>query len=345
MARLLCRLALLPLLLLAACATSPDPLPSRFRTGVDPRYPPERYVVAVAEGATREEARQRAVAAIALQLRASVQATERLRATLRSDDTGASWDERLDQEIRVESRFDRPEWVEIVDAVHRDGRVHVLAVVERRRSAALLEEELIERREAIRHRIELAESAPDLRSRSRLLAEAGRLVQQLLPDEAILAALEGRGSIRREEAAALARARRRLEEARRATRLRICVAPALEHGPARDVAARFAEVLAGAGVAALACDAEGGEWVLSGRLVAETTAPARPTPGAWQRFCTARLDYRLATVEGALLVGGSQGGVRTRAGGHDFHDACLASASRLAQGLAVELGLLDPPAR
>lgn len=330
------------LLLLAACAVAPvapPALPDAFRTGMDPRFPPTRFLVAVADGASLEAARRRALAEIAAQLQASVFATDVVSATSSSSGAG---EERLEQAIRVESRFDRPEWVRIADATVHEGRVYVIAVLDRTLATAQLEVELGVQRAALRQRIERARREPDLRKRSESLAEAAALVRtHVLPATATLAALQGAPAQAPPEIDLVARARDELEAERRTLAIRVCVSSALPQGLGVDLADRFAAILSGEGVQAIPCESAGAAWLLSGRLVAATRGAPR-TAGAWERFCTARLDYELTDeLHGTLLRGGSAGGGRNEAGGRDFHDACQASAASLARGLAEELGLRD----
>lgn len=337
------RLPLLLLLLLAACAAGPRPLPEVFRTGMDPRYPPSRYLVGVGDGLHPEAARRRAVAAIGAQLHASLYAQDVLSASASS--TGLD-EERLEQDIRVESRFDRPEWVRIVDAAAHGGRVHVLAVVDRVHAAAQLEAELAVQRTALRLRLERAEAEPNLRLRSQTVAEAAAIARgHVLPAAAMLAALQGIPAQAPPEVEQVARAREALEAERRTLAIRVCVEPALPGGMGADLAGRFAAILSGEGVRTVPCDADGAAWLLSGRLVARTRGTP-PVAGSWRRFCTARLDYAITDASaGTLLRGGSAGGELNEAGGQDFHHACQSSAATLARALAEELGLRDARAR
>ncbi len=336
-------LLLLPLLVTACAATTRPPapsLPDAFHTGRDPRFPPDRYLVGVGEGPSLEAARRQATASIAAQLQASLRSTDLFFAT--SNGSGGG-EELLQQDIRVESRFDRPEWIRLVDARIQGGRVHVLSVLDRVQAAALLEAEQEMRRTALRLRLEAAAEAADLRGRSDVLDEAGRIARTLLPAEATLAALRGSPGLPPPELQLVAHARQGLERERRAVAVRVCVEPAVATGLASDLASRFGAILAGAGVQVAACEADAAGWTLRGRLVAEVSA-TRPQPGAFDRYCTVRLDFRLDGPRG-LLHGGSAGGRPNRTGGHDFHDACQTSAAAVARQLAVEVGLRDPPGR
>lgn len=325
------------LVLLAGCATAA--LPAAFRTGRDPRFPPERFLVGVGEGPTLEIARRRAVASIAAQVEASVRATEHIAAVA---GTGADESEHLRQDIRVVSRFDRVAWIRLADAAAEDGRVHALCVLDRAAARALLREEVDEAERALGAALDRAEAGASLRERTAALVDARRLARDLATRRALHAAIAGAPAGPAPTLDRLAALERGLHEARRAEALRICVEPAVSLGVASDVAARFGAILAGTGVRTLPCDAAAEARVLHGRVIA-TPSAARPQPGSHRRFCAVRLDYR---VEGAagLLAGGSLGGPGDRAGGEDFHQACQASASSVARALAVDLGFADPPA-
>lgn len=332
----------LPLLLLlacAACATAAQRPPDVFVTGRDPRYPPARYLVGVGTGSSLELARRQAAASIAAQLQASLRATEVVFASVRS---GLPDEEQLLQEVRVESRFDRQEWIQLADAVAVDDRVHALCVLDRIQAAAHLETELQIRRAALRESLALAAARADLRGRSEALAAAARTAREMMPALATLAALQGAPTQPPPELHELAAARLSLARERREASVRVCVEPALPQGPAPDVAARFDALLAAAGIRALPCAADE-PWDglrLDGRLVADPLLlPAQA--GSYPRFCTVRLDWRLRGDR--VAAGGSVGGAGNRAGGHDFHQACLASAGALAGQLAVELGFRDAP--
>lgn len=318
---------------LAGCAS----LPEVYQTGRDDRFPPDRYVIGVGQGPTIERARQRAIAAIAAQLEASIEALDALHAADGSD----GYHETILQEIRIRTRFDRPDWIQLVDAVESKGVVHALCVLDKVQSAALLEAEAMAHRTALRAQLEQARAAPSLAPRSQAIARARPLARTLLDATTRLAMLRGRPVQPPSEIRSLAALELALQQERQETSIEICVdgLPARIR-EAQSTVAHFPSLLAGAGVRAVPCGTPAIHR-LTGRLHAEPWS-ARPQAGSHARFCTVRLDWALLDVDEERLEGGGTiGGPQNRGGGPDLLQACHASARRLAAELAVILGLRD----
>lgn len=342
------RAALLPVLLvvfLASCAAAPEPVPRSFLTGRDPRFPPARFLIGIGEGRSLEGARRQAVVAIASQLRARVRASDTVTSEAwHAEDGNSRSSEALSQDIRIESRFDRPEWIRLVDShVDRDGTIRVLCALDRAQAAAVLGAEIEVARAAIRLRTESLANEEDPWALSEGLADAKRRRRELLGARALLEAIEGRTAPPAPELREVDALASHLATVRARLVVRICVEPSSEASGALDLPGRFTAMLAGQGIRSLPCDAppseEPREWRLSGKLDAATELRP-PVPGGWQRFCAARLDFRLESEgDQAIRLGGSEAGIRS--GGATFRDACGSSLQGLVEAFGRRLGLRD----
>ncbi len=353
---------LLPLVLsAAACASGPRPsaAPERFTSGIDPRFPPSRYVVGLGQGETLELARHQAAASIAAQLQAAIRATDWIASETAwsqgGDGVATSGSERVLQEIRVETRFERLSWIRTADVLVDGRRVFVLCVLDRQAAALELETAIEDQLSIIRQRIEGAADPLHLSALAHEVEGLRRLRTALLPQLELLLTLRRQASpspwpTGGEAEARLASTRasslppelrairvleERLQALRRAMVLQVCIDG---EGDER-LAHRFGAALASAGLRVAPCaDEIAGGWRLLGRYQARAI-PMR-NAGGFPFFCSTRLVFQLVDREtGEVAIGGSERG--RRAGGMSPGDACQASLELLAAGLARAVGAGD----
>jgi len=309
-------------LLLAACATGrAGPAPD-----LNERYPPHRFVLGMGEGDGVEEARRRAYAAIAMQLRADLRATERVEASTSDRGEGG---EAIYQEIRVTTRFDRLDWIRTLEIRADGGRYHVVCLLDRERARAALDAEIEEELGRLRIRLASIGSAESLSGLSRALRPLRAVGASLVPKLALRGTLAGRIQAAPEELRALRALEARLEALRRAQVLSLCV-EAMEAGG--ELAGAFGASMAARGWAVAPCGDEG--LRLEGVLRAE--AVSHRQAGGYPWFCTTSLAYRVVDpASGLAEQGGSRRGLR--AGGMTPADACRESLDRLAGDVATAL--------
>ncbi|AKU91006.1 hypothetical protein [Vulgatibacter incomptus] len=327
--------------LVAACVGSPPALPKSLKS-LAPEW--SRVLVGVGEAESFEDARRQAVVSIASQLRADVVARDHVVAQAsREERTGVTEGfERIVQEIRVDTRFDHPDWIETTEVTERGSRVRVVCTLDRLRAASRLdaeiEEDLMELRTELDRSRSQAAVVPLSRSVERMRASRKSLVEKL----ALLATLRRLPAERPRELAALAAEEVRLEALRAQTILRICLEPV--GGSARGaerLSASFGASLASRGLRVDACsgDADAGHR-LQGRL--QTRVFELSQPGGFPYFCTTHLVFQLIDPgTGEVELGGVEQG--RKAGGHSPREACHASMDLLAARVARALGS-DAPA-
>lgn len=305
----------------ASCATGgAKPAPE-----IDGRFPSHRYVLGTGEGDGVDEARRRAYASIAMQLRADLRATERVEAWSDRGD-GA---ETLSQEIRVSTRFDRVGWIRTLEITSEGGRYRVLCLLDRERARADLDLEIEEDLGRLRPRLASVGPADSLGSLTRALRPMRTIGASLAPKLALRDTLAGRVEEPPEELRALRDLEARLEALRRAQVLSLCVET---RGTGGELAGAFGASMTASGWAVAPCGDAG--LRLEGVLQAETVSHRQA--GGYPWFCTTSLAYRLVDpATGRAELGGSRRGLR--AGGMTPFDACRESLSRLAVDVASAL--------
>lgn len=322
--------------LLLGCASRPKGPPAPFATGIDPRWPSERFVVGVGEGAGLEAARRQAVTAIASQLRASLRASEVIEARAAIGETDGKSRSRstesVSQDIRVDVRFDRLQWIRFVDSHVEKDRVHVLAVLDRREVSELLLSEIGSHRNHLRLSLDDLEDQGNLKRLKDGLEALRPTREDLLAAQQLLSAVERRPASQPPELLRLEELDRKLARIQSSVTVRVCVDSPL----GEKLAGRFAATLGDEGLRTVSCDEEAAGNVvrLQGELRARSWS-VPPQPGAWSRFCTVGLDYRV--VGDAWDEGGSEPGRQT--GGATEAEACHSSLEALARNLGDRLGL------
>ncbi|HEY0840428.1 MAG TPA: hypothetical protein VGD74_09610 [Vulgatibacter sp.] len=346
-ALLLCGLALHA----AACAAAPEPK-SRL-LGVDSRFPTHLYVVGVGEGESEAEATRRAYAAIAMQLQAELEATERVEASsVRSGrDGGTEESESLAQEIQVRTRFNRTGWIRVAEVTPEGGRVRVLCVLDRDRAGAELEAEIEEDLARLRPQLAALDATTSLGSLSRgikaLRADRASLQEKL----ALRVALGRRAGAGATELRALRDLEARLEALRRTSTLQLCVSAVGFSSGGKELVRGFGASMAATGWAVVPCqEADAGEvgraeatgnrpgLRLDGTLRADVASHRQA--GGYPWFCATSLVFEVVDPgTGRAELGGTRRSLRS--GGMTAADACRASLSRLAEGVAAALDGAD----
>lgn len=323
---------------LAGGCASPK-VAKRF-SGIDPRFPPHRYLIGVGEGESEAEATRRAYAAISMQLRAELEATERVEASsVRTHAAeGFSESESLAQEIRVKTRFDRMDWIQVADVASEDGRFQVLCVLDREQAGAELDAEIEEDLAFLRPRLATLEEATALGALSRGLQPLRETGAALRTKLALRFALGRRGGPGSAELRAIRDLEGRLEGMRRSATLRLCVATKGVKSGALELERGLGASLAATGWAVAPCD-EGPGLRLDGVLRA--VADAHNQAGGYPWFCATSLVFRVVDPEtGRAELGGTKRS--RRSGGMSPADACRASLGALAAGVAAVLEGADP---
>lgn len=324
------------LALAAGCASAPRGPPAPYTTGIDPRFPGERYVVGVGEGVGLEAARRQATMAIAAQLRARLRASEVIEAT---DRTGhrdgvqkSHSSESVSQDIRVDVHFDRPGWIRFVDSHVEKGRTWVLAVLDRREVAGLLEAEIQAHRTRLTTTLDTLEAEENPRRLADALVPLRKETERLATARELWTTLERRPLPPPSELRRVDELEAKLERIRANVRLAVCVESS--RGGAA-FGGQLESLLAGEGIPTVSCDSEESTLRLTGTLRAHAWS-VPPQPGAWTRFCTVGLDWRIVGADG-WNEGGSDPGQRT--GGATEAEACANALRTLAHRLGQGLGL------
>lgn len=309
-------------------------------------YPPHRYITGTGRAATVEAARQRAMAAIASQIQGSLWAQEAVVAEeIRGTDGGRHHsrdEESIREEIRIETRLPRTEWVRVVSAIEVDGGHEVVAILDRREAADTLRSEIDRASAALARGIASARSAPGLLARSRAVEALRPERQELLASHLLI------GAIAREPVPfpAILAEFDELEGALRAAWAEVSWEICLVGEQAAQRATALAARLAGHGLDALPCP--GGDLRASDRrLRIQGTLNVRTQTvhqaGAYPVFCSTHLEFRVIDDEGGIQGGGGATGVR--AGGMGPGEACATSLEDLAGALLDSLGHPERRAR
>lgn len=311
---------------LASCATVGEERGPELA----PRFPSHRYVLGTGEGDGVDEARQRAYASIAMQLRADLRATERVEAYWSDRGDGA---ETISQEIRVTTRFDRVGWIRTLEITSEGGRYRVLCLLDREMARADLDAEIEEDLGRLRLRLASAGPADSLGGLTRALRPMRSIGASLAPKLALRDTLAGRAGSAPEELRALRALEARFEALRRAQVLSLCLET---KGTEGELVGAFGASIAASGWAVAPCG--DGSLRLEGVLRAETVSHRQA--GGYPWFCTTSVAYRLVDpATGRAELGGSRRGLR--AGGMTPFDACRESLSRLAVDVASALEGVD----
>lgn len=325
------------LVVATACVSASRGPPAPYATGMDPRFPRERYVVGVGEGIGLEAARRQAITSIASQLRASLRASETIEARVATGDRDGSRSslssESVSQDIRVDVHFDRLQWIRFVDSHVEGGRTHVLAVLDRREAAELLAAEIRTRRDQLRPALDQLVGEENPRRLFAGLHALGTPREELAAAQQLLLAIERQPLSPPPELTRAAELDRKLAQLLAALRVAVCLE---SRGESEGILPTRLEVLlAGEGIQTVPCESEEPSFRLDGTLRARAwTVP--PQPGAWSSFCTVDLDFRLVGADG-WAEGGSEPGRRT--GGATEAEACQNALRTLARDLGDRLGL------
>lgn len=328
-------------LLLASCATAPPP---RARAAAHPpsqaAYPPHRYITGIGQGATAELARQRAMTAIAGQIQGRLWAEETVSA---EEVRGSSGSQRHDreresvrEEIHVEVRLPRTEWVQVVSHTSSEGQHEVLAVLDREDASRILREEIDRATSSLASALDAAMAAPGLLARSRAVEALQGKRDELLASLALLAGISRHRVPDPPALLAFESFRASLSASWAAVRWEVCLGG--EQASQREGA--LAARLAGAGLDALPCGAPGAgaaesrPWRLVGRLDVNTQTLRQP--GAYPVFCSTHLEFRVVDEAQGVQGGGSATGLR--AGGMGPGAACASSLGSLVDELLSTLG-------
>lgn len=329
-------------LALSSCATSSPPAPETLLRETTSRYAPERYIVGVGKSSSWEDARQRAIVSIGAQIQATLRSVDTISARSESfhGDEGArsSSSERIVQEIRQETHFSRPEWIQVVESHKQGDEVWVLAVLDRQRAAMSIDQELMELRSALRRKLHEVGEEASLAVVARRLPELRETKRQIEEGRLVLAALRRAPLDSVDEFAALDAVERAYETRRRQIPVALCLG-----GESAELPGMFTGGLIRLGIKTVPCDSEGpGPGIrIEGRL---SHAIRRSNqPGAFPFFCAVHGNFLVYGAEGELLFGGREAGLRS--GGSDESLACSSSVEHLAEWLASALGLLPPAAR
>jgi hypothetical protein len=270
--------------------------------------------------------------------------------------------ESVREEIHVEVRLPRTEWVQVVSHTSSEGQHEVLAVLDREDASRILREEIDRATSSLASALDAAMAAPGLLARSRAVEALQGKRDELVASLALLAGISRHRVPDPPPLLAFESLRASLSASWAAVRWEVCLGG--EQASQREGA--LAARLAGAGLDALPCrerPAEGGvagadgdrqadaaagaddggpgagaaesrPWRLVGRLDVNTQTLRQP--GAYPVFCSTHLEFRVVDAAHGVLGGGSATGLR--AGGMGPGAACASSLGSLVDELLSTLG-------
>ncbi len=330
-----------------SCARVPD----HFLTGKNDKYPTERYLTGVGQGADLSEAQSKAFASIGAQVSASIEAVliSDEQTVIRSSSDERPREEmlvRVKNSVRQTVRFDPEGLVRIADSYTDSGIVYVFAVLEKAAAAAHYRaqaERLRAQTAQCVERFEQALSEQDLRGAAAAARDvrepSTEIARLLLMSEALVGARTTRAVW--EEELAVFEIPSRLRTFRSSLEVQVCVTQKQALGDGELIRAELTNHLAGAGFRVQRCgtpkspDAAGQfrvEATLDARFVEEPALEGIV-------FCLPRVALRVSDTANPArqLLAAEIGGTSARAAGRDERIASQAATKKLASQILARL--------
>jgi hypothetical protein len=328
----------------ATTPTSPDGLREHFLTGRDVRFSQDCFITGVGQGNDASQARVNAFADIGAQIQSKIEGTLVSHEQMMTGPSGSVSLSQVTSDVRQHTTFDHNGLATVADTQVRDGKVYVLAVLDRAAAAEPFRRDVARTRGLLRHALEdvaLAETKLDLRTAGRLAKEVRRrapeLAAALVIVESVTATPPSGGEWT--DVAKAAQVDADLQRIRTKASVEICLTP--DFPEASQLVQAIMDHVASLGMAALACGQSGSSaggsasFRAEGRISAVFSTEAA-LGGAV--FCRPSIDLRMVeSSSGAEILSVSLGGDPARAAGRDREAATRAALKKLSALCAPRL--------